>query len=286
MLKHKKFLVALGIVGAAVLVLGGIGYAYAQGPQPPTSGQFSRGRGSFNAGKLGEVPFAGAQTHGGPFLGRGDHSLVEVTAEVTGLSEDEVIAALQEGQTFAEIAEAEGVDSQEIVDAAVAEAEDRLEEAVADGRMTEEQVALMLGRLAEDLPERLEQSWQVSGPMRGGILGQFNEGFWTMYDAVAETLELTPEELFSELHGGKSVSEVAEAQGVEMEAIHDALEEARAEARKEAIEQAVEEGRLSQEQADWMIEGLEQGYMPGGGNFGSGHGGGPGRGGRGRGMGW
>jgi hypothetical protein len=152
--------------------------------------------------------------------------------------------------------------------------------------MTEEQMALMLERLAENLPERLEQSWQVGGPMGGGILGQFNEGFWTMYDAVAETLELTPEELFSELHGGKSVSEVAEAQGVELEAIRDALEEARAEARKEAIEQAVEDGRLSQEQADWMIEGLEQGYMPGGGNVGQGHGGGPGRGGRGRGMGW
>ncbi len=45
---------------------------------------------------------------------------------------------------------------------------------------------------------------------------------------------------------------------------------ARAEGMKEAIEQAVEEGYLTQEQADWMLEGLEKGFMPGRGGFGRG----------------
>ncbi|MGD2144997.1 MAG: hypothetical protein PVF54_11010 [Anaerolineae bacterium] len=35
------------------------------------------------------------------------------------------------------------------------------------------------------------------------------------------------------------------------------------EAMRDAITQAVEDGRISQEQADWLLEGLEQGFTPG-----------------------
>jgi hypothetical protein len=48
---------------------------------------------------------------------------------------------------------------------------------------------------------------------------------------------------------------------------------ARGEATREAIQQAVEDGTLSQEQADWMLEGLDQGFFPGGRDFGHGFGG-------------
>lgn len=85
---------------------------------------------------------------------------------------------------------------------------------------------------------------------------------WAVFDAAAEALGLTPEELFAELHAGKSLAEVAEAQGVDLEAVHEAMKAARVEAMKQAIEQAVEEGRLTQEQADWLLEGLELGFLP------------------------
>lgn len=286
----KKWYAVLGAAGALALLLGGVGVAYAQGPQPPLGDRFSPDGGLFGgrmrgAGTFDGDAFGAAPMRGGPFQGRVGTPLVELTAELTGLSEDEVTEALEDGQTFAEIAEAEGVDPQEIVDAAVAEAEARLQEAVDAGRLTEEQMERMLERLTEALPERLEQPCPAR--QAGGVFGQFHEAFWTMYDAVAEALGLTPEELFGELHGGKSVAEVAEEQGVELEAIHEALEEARVEARKQAIEQAVENGRLTQEQADWMVEGLEQGFVPGGRGPGRGRGFRPGhRGHRGAGMGW
>jgi hypothetical protein len=85
-----------------------------------------------------------------------------------------------------------------------------------------------------------------------------------MFDTAAEALGRTPEERFAELHSGKSLKEIAEEQGVEMEAVRDALHAAQAEARREAIEQAVEDGKVSQEQADWLLQGLEQGFFPGG----------------------
>jgi len=85
---------------------------------------------------------------------------------------------------------------------------------------------------------------------------------WTLFDAAAEALGLTPEEFFTELHSGKRLSEIAEAQGVEVRQVLDAVRNAHAEAIRQAIEQAVENGRMTREQADWLLEGLDKGFLP------------------------
>lgn len=98
-------------------------------------------------------------------------------------------------------------------------------------------------------------------------------GSWTMFDTVAEALGLTPEEFFAELRAGKTLEEIAEEQqGVEMEDVQDAINAARVEAIQQAIEQAVKDGRITQDQADWLLEGLEQGFLPMGRGFGTGWG--------------
>jgi len=109
--------------------------------------------------------------------------------------------------------------------------------------------------------------------------GHGSEGFawagggeWTMIDTAAEVLGLTPEDLTAELRAGKTLEEIAEEQGVEIEAVQDAISAARSEAMQDAIEQAVEDGSMSQEQADWLLAGLEQGLVPMGQSFGSGRG--------------
>jgi hypothetical protein len=114
-----------------------------------------------------------------------------------------------------------------------------------------------------------------------GLFGFGRGGQWTMFDTAAEELGLTPEELFAELHAGKSLEEVAEAQGVDLETLQETLSAARGEAMRDRIAQAVEEGTMDQEQADWLLEGLEQGFIPGR-DFGHGFGGGRMRGGFGR----
>lgn len=102
------------------------------------------------------------------------------------------------------------------------------------------------------------------GPGWPGLGGLFCDpgDRWTSFDAAAEALGLTPEELFSELHAGKTLEEIAEKQGVDIQKVQDAVKAARTEAMKKAIEQAVEDGRMTREQADWMLEGIEKGYMP------------------------
>lgn len=109
------------------------------------------------------------------------------------------------------------------------------------------------------------------GPGRGpgcgepGFLGGHND--WTMFDTAAEALGLTPVELFTELHDGNTLEQIAEARGVAIEDVQAALSAARVEAMRQNIAQAVEDGTMTQAQADWMLEGLEQGFLPMGRGF-------------------
>ncbi len=86
---------------------------------------------------------------------------------------------------------------------------------------------------------------------------------WKVFDGAAGALGLTPEELFTELHGGTSLAEIAEAQGVKLETVQQAITAARDDARQAAIQQAVEDGKLTQAQADWLLQGLKLGLGPG-----------------------
>ena len=96
-------------------------------------------------------------------------------------------------------------------------------------------------------------------------------GLWggscSVFDAAAEALGLTPGELFGELHGGKTLADIA---GDDLGKVQEAMKAAQAEGMKAAIQQAVEDGRITQEQADWMLKGQELGFMHGHRGFGRG----------------
>jgi hypothetical protein len=99
------------------------------------------------------------------------------------------------------------------------------------------------------------------GPGHG--LGPMGRGDWDTFDATAEALGLSPEQLFTELHGGKTLTDLAEEKGVDLQTVYDAAAAVREEAMRQRIEQAVEQGQLSREQADWMLQGIERGWTGG-----------------------
>ena len=79
---------------------------------------------------------------------------------------------------------------------------------------------------------------------------------------------------------GKTLSEIATAQGVDLSAVQAAANASKVQAMKDKIAQAVKDGTITQEQADWLLQGLDKGYLFGGKGFGLGFGGrGHGRGG-------
>ena len=99
-------------------------------------------------------------------------------------------------------------------------------------------------------------------------------------EAAAKKLGLTADELSTQLWGGRTLAELADKAGVKLQDVRDAVETACEASAKAAIEEAVDSGRLTREQADWMLKGYDLGFMGGppggpGGGFGK-HGPGPG----------
>jgi len=62
-------------------------------------------------------------------------------AELVGTDADGLNSALREGQTLAQIAEANGVEVQTVIDALVVKANERIDAAVEAGRLTEDEAA-------------------------------------------------------------------------------------------------------------------------------------------------
>jgi hypothetical protein len=99
-------------------------------------------------------------------------------------------------------------------------------------------------------------------------------------EAAANVLGMTTDELSAELESGRVLAELAGQKGVPFEDVQAAIREAHQQQMLERINQAVADGSMTQAKADWLIEGIENGYMDGPG-FGFGFGPGGPRGGRG-----
>ena len=82
-------------------------------------------------------------------------------------------------------------------------------------------------------------------------------------EAVADVLNMSPDEVTAALEDGKTLPDLAEGAGVDMEDIKNALDALHAETMREHIAQAVEDGTMSQDKADWLLEGLDKGFMDG-----------------------
>lgn len=128
----------------------------------------------------------------------------------------------------------------------------------------------MMGRMFGDNDDDMSGMMGMMG-MSGmmnmpgmGMMGMMGGNGWAVYDAVAAALKLTPTQLFEQLHSGKTLSEIADAQGVALADVTAAAQTAMRDAMKARIEAAVKAGQLTQEQADQMLKALEQGNMGGG----------------------
>ena len=135
--------------------------------------------------------------------------------------------------------------SVEKYESAIEEAEDTvLADAVVEGWLTQEQ--------ADKLAERMDL---VPPAGRMGLPFHGMRGGWDMrggslFSVAAEQLDLTLPELMEELADGSSVAEVAAEKGVDPQAIADAyLAQV-----EENLAEAVENERITQKQADLVLE--------------------------------
>jgi hypothetical protein len=93
------------------------------------------------------------------------------------------------------------------------------------------------------------------GHMGGyGMMGGYGSMHDFMLDAFAQSSGLSVEEIESRLVAGESMWEIAQAQGLSDEQVYELMEQAH----ETALETAVDDGVISQEQAEWMDEHMDQ----------------------------
>lgn len=145
---------AIGAVGGAVLFAPGVTIAQedASGASQDTDETFRRGVCVFGHGEL-----------------------LSVAAETIGVSEAELLASLRDGDTIAEVAEANGVEAAAVVDALASAAEERLDAAVDDGLLSEEEAE----ERKDELRDRVEAlvNREIL-PHRLGPFARFGPGPW------------------------------------------------------------------------------------------------------------
>ena len=148
----------------------------------------------------------------------------------------------------ADAAERLGVAPDELSDALREAYSNRIDDALAQGRITEEQAERLREALESgDLP-LLHGPWGGHGPGHGG------HGPFGGLDAAAEFLGLGEDELREALGDGDTLADVAEERGKSVDGLVDALaENARAQ-----LDQAVEDGRLTEAMRDRIAENLEE----------------------------
>lgn len=98
-------------------------------------------------GGHGGFPGRPGRSHGGFEIERGE------IAELFGLEPDALRDLLQDGQSLADVAAAQGVDVQTVIDTFVNAAKEHLDEAVTNGRLTQEEADAKLVEITERITE-------------------------------------------------------------------------------------------------------------------------------------
>jgi len=91
-------------------------------------------------------------------------------------------------------------------------------------------------------------------------------------EAAAQALGMTTDEVSAAFQDGKTLQDLADDAGVAIEDVQAAIQAAHAVEMRARITQAVQDGNITQENADWLFEGFDKGFIGGPGGFGFGPG--------------
>jgi hypothetical protein len=83
----------------------------------------------------------------------------------------------------------------------------------------------------------------------------------TGLQVAAEKLGMTTDELITALQSGKTLEQIAQEKGVDFATIQTAIQEKQQAEFRTRIQQAVTDGTMTQAKADWLLEGLDKGYI-------------------------
>ena len=183
--------------------------------------------------------------HQGPWMG--DDSPMTVVAEQLGMTTEELMQEIRNGKSVEELAEEKGVELTTIVDELVSKRTERLNTYVDKGYLSQEDTETALTMARVHTVDLLTRS--IPTTITNAIKGR-NFGENGPLSVVAESLDMSVEDLISELRAGNTMAEVIADNDGNVETIADEVVAQQA----ERLQQAVDNGRITQEQADSRLE--------------------------------
>ena len=255
--KSKKW--GFVVVGAvAAVALGAIAVASAAttqsaSPSPSASAQ-ADGQGhvpDFD----GDGPQGGRD--GGPGFGHGGGApdMAEALGKLSGKDVSAIMAERDAGKSFADIAEAEGVDTAELVAQAVAIERAELDAAVKAGTMTDAQRTQELSGLQARFQQELTETGTMGHGGPGGPDGGRGQGFGgggDIPEALAKLSGKDASTIMQQRAAGKSFAQIAKACGVSTdELLAETVKIENAE-----LDAAVKAGTLTDAQRGEILSGL------------------------------
>jgi len=180
----------------------------------------------------------------------------ENIAEAFDMTTEELREAMGEGQSLVDIADELGVDLDELDEEWAAAQIADIEQAVADGKMTQEQADALIERMNERLGEGIDfENWNPThqGRERTDRAERVVNSSKDLVSDALEALGMTAEEVREAVAAGQTIEEIAAEQGVDLDALYDEwLAEKSA-----AVEEALANGEITEEQAQSMLERIE-----------------------------
>jgi uncharacterized coiled-coil protein SlyX len=174
-------------------------------------------------------------------------------AKYLGLTEAQLINQLQSGKSLAQIAKAQGKTTAGLEQAITSSIKARLDKAVANQRITAAQEQQMLKGLSARINDIVNNTPpKLAGPGMPGPLGLGLGLLRGPATAVAKYLGLTKAQLVKQLEDGKSLAQIAKAQGKTTAG----LEQAITAAAKTRLDKAVANKRLTAAQEQQMLKAL------------------------------
>jgi polyhydroxyalkanoate synthesis regulator phasin len=180
--------------------------------------------------------------------------LFQAVVEATGLETQDVLALLREGQTLAQVCEANAVDPQIVIDSVKTTLTAEIDQLVADGKLTEERAAQLQERLNDFLPRAMNAPLQNLPVVQHPVATQ---AVRELVETLAGEIDLRPAEVVQQARDGLTLAEIATAAGADPQAIVDA---ALAHI-TEHLAQQVENGRITQAQMDTLLAEAEE-FLP------------------------
>ncbi len=168
-------------------------------------------------------------------------------AEALGMTSDELMEQMRDGKTLAQIASSKGISENELVGKLLAPLRTKLDTAVKEKRITQARADEVVSRATEQARELTNAKLEDLHPGQG----RKYIGGW---GRLAKVLEVHPQELRQELASGKTLAQVAAAQGMSEQQLRQKLMTIV----RERVNEAVREKDLTRAQADRRLQAAEE----------------------------